>query len=307
MATPDLNLLVTLHAVLTEGSVVRAAARLQLSPSAMSRALARVREATGDPLLVRAGRGLVPTPRALELRGRVAQVVDDAEALLRPATAPDLKSVVRTFTIRTREGFAENFGARLIARVAKQAPGVQLHFVSKLTRDSAPLREGTADLETGVVGDDTSPELRESALFRDRYVGVVRKGHPLAHVKVTLSRYGAADHILIGRVGFGKARVDDILAPLGVERRIVTTVSGFGSAMALARETDFIATVPERHTGTLRAGLSTFTLPFVMPPFTLSLLWHPRMHADPVHQWLRACVHEVCAGTSVRNASHDQR
>lgn len=292
---PDLNLLVTLNVVLSEGSVVRAARRLHLSPSAMSRALARVRDATGDPLLVRAGRGLVPTPRAIELKERVAAAVQDAEALLRPAKAPNLERVTRTFTLRAREGFAENFGARLIARLARDAPGVRLHFVAKLTRDSAALRDGTVDLETAVVDRDTSPELRASPLFRDQHVGVVRKGHPLSRGRVGVSRYAAGEHILIARSGFGQARVDEILKPLGIERRIATTVSGFASAVALARQSNLIATVPERHTGSLRSGMCTFALPFAMPPFTLSLLWHPRMHADPVHQWLRTCVTEICA------------
>src|SRR5881396_3902430 len=110
MARPDLNLLVTLDVLLAEGNVSRAAQRLRLSPSAMSRALARLRETTGDPLLVRAGRGLVPTPRALELRARVGQVVEDAEAVLRPAETLDLRQLVRTFTVRTSEGVVENFG-----------------------------------------------------------------------------------------------------------------------------------------------------------------------------------------------------
>ena len=101
MSTPDLNLLITLDVLLAEGSVARAARRLRLSPSAMSRALARLREATGDPLLVRAGRGLVPTPRALELRGRVPVLVQDVEAVLRPAAQLDLKQLARTFTLRT--------------------------------------------------------------------------------------------------------------------------------------------------------------------------------------------------------------
>src|ERR1700751_5322812 len=123
MSGPDLNLLVTLEVLLAEGSVARAARRLGLSPSAMSRALARLRETTGDPLLVRAGRGLVPTPRALELRERGHQLVEEAEAVLRPAETPDLKKLVRTFTLRTREGFVENFGPDLIARVGEEAPG----------------------------------------------------------------------------------------------------------------------------------------------------------------------------------------
>src|SRR6266851_2398652 len=142
MSTPDLNLLVTLDVLLAEGSVARAAQRLRLSPSAMSRALARLRETTGDPLLVRAGRGLVPTPRALELRERVSQLVQDGEAVLRPAEKLNLKQLVRTFTLRTSEGFVENFGPDLIARVGEEAPGVRLCFVPKPNKDSAPLREG---------------------------------------------------------------------------------------------------------------------------------------------------------------------
>ena len=164
MSTLDFNLLVTLDAVLAEGSVARAAKRLRLSPSAMSRALARLRETTGDPLLVRAGRGLVPTPRALELRERVSQLVQDTEAVLRPAETPNLKQLVRTFTLRTSEGFVENFGPDLIARVGAEAPGARLRFVQKLDKDSALLRDGTVDLETGVVGNTMGPEVRAQAL-----------------------------------------------------------------------------------------------------------------------------------------------
>ena len=157
MARPDLNLLFTLDVLLAEGSVARAARRLRLSPSAMSRALARLREATGDPLLVRAGRGLVPSPRAIELRERVSQLVHDAEAALRPATSSTSAQLDRTFTLRTSEGFVENFGATLLARVSEEAPGVRLRFLPKLDKDSAPLRDGSVDLETGVVGKTTGP------------------------------------------------------------------------------------------------------------------------------------------------------
>src|SRR3954462_4644098 len=122
MPTPDLNLLVTLDVLLAEGSVARAAARLRLSPSAMSRALARLRETMGDPLLVRAGRGLVPTPRALELRERVGQLVQDGQTALRPVETLDLQQLVRTFTLRTSEGFVETFGPGLLARIGKEAP-----------------------------------------------------------------------------------------------------------------------------------------------------------------------------------------
>lgn len=295
MSGPDLNLLVTLDVLLTEGSVARAARRLRLSPSAMSRALARLRETTGDPLLVRAGRGLVPTPRALELRQQVGQVVQAAQAVLRPAEQPDLTRLLRSFTLRTSDGFVETFGPELIARVGREAPGVQLRFVQKAEKDDAPLREGTVDLETGVVVDTTGPELRAQALFRDRFVGVVRKGHPLSKGRMTAARFAADRHVLVSRRGLDRGMVDDALESLGLDRRVATTVGGFAAALALVRSSDLIASVPDRHTAPLRDGLHCFPLPVDIPEITVSLLWHPRMDADPVHRWLRGCVRDACA------------
>ncbi|NKE70872.1 LysR family transcriptional regulator [Candidatus Manganitrophus noduliformans] len=295
MSKPDFNLLITLDVLLAEGSVARAARRLRLSPSAMSRALARLRETTGDPLLVRAGRGLVPTPRALELRERVGRLVQDAESVLRPAEKLNLKQLVRTFTLRTSEGFVENFGAGLIARVGEEAPGVRLCFVQKPNKESAPLRDGTVDLETGVVGETTGPEVRAQALFRDRFIGVVRKGHPLSRGEITLSRYVTGRHICVSRRGLDRGPIDDALKPFGLQREIVTIVGGFSTALALARTSDLIATVPERHTGNLRAGMHSFPLPVSTSEITVSLLWHPRLDADPAHRWLRGCVRDTCA------------
>ena len=157
---PDFNLLITLDVLLAEGSVARAARRLRLSPSAMSRALARLRETTGDPLLVRAGRGLVPTPRALALRAQVGQLVRDAEAVLRPAELPDLARLERVFTLRAQNGFVEAFGARLLARLAEEAPDARLRFVPKTDKLSDPLRDGEIDLDIGVVGDTAGPAVR---------------------------------------------------------------------------------------------------------------------------------------------------
>jgi DNA-binding transcriptional LysR family regulator len=293
MATPDLNLLLTLNVVLAEGSVVGAARRLQLSPSAMSRALSRVRETVGDPLLVKAGRGLVPTPRALELRDRVDQLVREAQVVLRPAAAPDLSKVVRSFTIRTSEGFVETFGPALVNQVTKAAPGIQLRFVTRQTRDTVGLRDASVDLETGVVDSTTSPELLQLPLFTDRLVGVVRAGHVLSRSRVTTARYAAAGHIGVSRKTVDTGWIDEALAPAGLRRTIVTTVSGFATAIAFARTSDLIATVPERHTSALRKGGHTFPLPFKLPPITVSMLWHPRMQADPVHKWLRGCVYDA--------------
>jgi DNA-binding transcriptional LysR family regulator len=294
MSTPDLNLLVTLNVLLAEGSVVRAAQRLRLSPSAMSRTLARLRETTGDPLLVRAGRGLVPTPRALELRERVGQLVQDAQGVLLPAEEPKLQQLVRTFTLRTSDGFVENFGPALIARIQAQAPGVRLCFVQKPNKDSTPLRDGLIDLETGVVGKATGPEVRIQALFRDRFVGVVRTDHPLCQGKITPERYASAKHISVSRRGLDKGPLDEALSAFALERDVVVIVGGFSTALALARSTDLVASVPERHTAHLREGLHSFVIPVATPEITVSMLWHPRLHADPAHRWLRALVLEIC-------------
>lgn len=294
MSHPDLNLLVALDVLLAEGSVARAARRLRLSPSAMSRTLARLREATGDPLLVRAGRGVVPSPRASELREQVRRLVHDAEAVLRPADVVDLARLARTYTLRTSEGFVETFGPALIERTYREAPGVKLRFVQKSDKDSSPLREGTVDLETGVVGTRSGPELRARALFRDRLVGVVRAGHPLGDAEVSATRFAEARHVGVSRQGAEIEQVDVAMASIGLARDVVAIVDGFAKAIALARASDLVACVPERHTGGLRSGMQAFTLPVPVPEITVSLLWHPRMDADPAHRWLRGCVRDVC-------------
>jgi DNA-binding transcriptional LysR family regulator len=301
MPTPDLNQLFVLNAVLSENSVVRAAQRLHLSPSAMSRALARVRETVGDPILVKAGRKLVPTPRATEMRDRVDQLIHEAQAVLLPTTAPDLRRIVRTFTLRTSEGFVETFGPDLVACVMKDAPGIRLRFVARQTRDAAGLRDGSVDLETGVVDETTSPELRKVPLFTDRMVGVVRAGHRLRKGRVTAANYAAAAHVGISRQTVDQGWVEEALAALRLERHVMTTVSGFATAIAVARGSDLVATVPEQHTAALRAGMNTFALPFKLPSITVSMLWHPRMHADPVHAWLRECVRTTAADPKRRS------
>ena len=294
MPMPDLNLLVTLDALLSEGSVARAARRLRLSPSAMSRALSRLRETTGDPLLVRAGRGLIPSPRALALRETAQRLVLEAEAVLRPEAALNLSKLSRTFTLRSSDGFVESFGAALLARIGEDTNGVKLNFLQKPDKDSTPLRDGRVDLETGVVEASLGPEVRTQALFRDRLLGVVRAGHPLSEGKVTAARYLAAEHVVVSRSGTEAGAIDRPFLPADLKRNDRTIVSGFSAALSLARASDLVATVPDKHTATLRAGMVSFELPFAARDFTVSMLWHPRVDADPSHRWLRACVREVC-------------
>ncbi|THD51467.1 LysR family transcriptional regulator [Phenylobacterium sp.] len=300
METPDMNLLAALDALLAEGSVTGAARRLGLSASAMSRTLARLRAATGDPLLVRAGRGLVPTPRAAELRDRVHQLTRDVRVVLRPqASDLEVASLERTFTIRAGEGFTELFSAPLVAAIIDVAPHVQLRFAPKPDKDALPLRDGQIDLEIGVLG-ASAPEVRTRLLFRDAFIGAARIGHPLLEGPMTPERYAACRHVVASRRGKFTGPVDDALKDLGLRREVVAVVPGFPDAVRIARNTDLVALLPRSGlaspTGADPTGLGLvgFDLPVRTPPIAISAMWHPRMDADPAHRWLRDTVLAVC-------------
>jgi DNA-binding transcriptional LysR family regulator len=258
----DLNLLLALDALLTEGSVTGAARRLGLSSSAMSRTLARLRSATGDPLLVRAGRGLVPSPRATEIRDHVHELTRSVRTVLSPETRElDVACLERTFTIRAGEGFIARLSAPLVAAVMQAAPKVRLRFLPKPVKDAGPLREGQIDLEIGVLG-AFAPEVRTQSIFRDKFVGVVRVGHPLLTGSVTPKRYAACKHVVASRKESFTGPVDDALQELGLSRDIVAVVPGYPDAMRIARQSDLVALVPSSCTGgQLTEGLVCFDLP----------------------------------------------
>ncbi len=298
MDSLDMNLLAALDALLAEGSVTGAARRLGLSSSAMSRTLARLRSATGDPLLVRAGRGLVPTPRAVELRDRVHLLTREVRTVLSPQAGHlDVASLERTFTIRAGEGFVEQFCAPLVAAVTEAAPHVRLRFAPKPDKDALSLRDGNIDLEIGVLG-VSAPEVRTRFVFRDIFIGAARIGHPLLEGAMTAERYAACRHVVASRNGKFTGPVDDALEQLGLKREIVAVVPGFPDAMRIARHTDLVALVPRSGLPTgadsARAGLVGFELPVRTPPITISAMWHPRTDADPAHRWLRDTVVAVC-------------
>jgi DNA-binding transcriptional LysR family regulator len=206
---------------------------------------------------------------------------------------------MRTFTLRNSDGFVENFGPALIDRIGRDAPGVTLRIVRKLDKDSTPLRDGLVDLETGVIGGAIGPEVRAQALFRDHFVGVVRAGHPLASAPVTAELYATGRHVMVARRELKQGPIDTLLGLHGLERDVAATVDGFSAALAIVHRSDLIATVPERTTASLRAGLHCFPLPFAVAEITVSLLWHPRQDADPAHRWLRQCVREACTEPAV--------
>lgn len=297
MTEPDLNLLFALDILLAERSVAAAARRLGLSASAMSRTLSRLRETTGDPLLVRAGRNMVLTPYAEAIRERTQNAVFEARAVLRPTTPTlDIATLRQMFTLRANDGFVEAFGPSLIAQAAAVAPGVVLRFTPKAEKSDKPLREGLVDLEIGVLG-EMGPEIRVQALFRDRFVGVVRNGHPLAQSPtVTAEQYVAFSHVVASRRGLLSGPVDEALTEAGLKRTIAAVVPGFPAALAIARTTDLVALVPASFliNQAAKEALTVFELPVKTRTITVSLLWHPRSEVDPAHRWLRQFVLEVC-------------
>lgn len=296
MSDADLNLLTALDALLAEGSVAGAARRLGLSQSAMSRTLARLRAATGDPLLVRAGRGMVPTPHAAELRERVHDLTRSAHAVLHPAAAGfDLATLKRSFTIRAGESFVEIFAPRLVAAVTAVAPQVRLRFAPKPDKDVEALREGIVDLEIGVLG-QSGPEVRLQALFRDHFVGVVREGHPLLEKsEITPERYAACGHVVVSRRGLANGPVDKALAELGLARTVVAVMPGFRAALMVASTSDLVALVTQSFFSAIGEGqLKSFSLPVRTETITISQMWHPRLDADPAHRWLRSLVLATC-------------
>ena len=245
MSDPDFNLLVALDVLLSEASVAGAARRLNLSTSAMSRTLSRLRDVTGDPILVRAGRNMVLTPWAEATRDRARRAVHDARAVLQPSTETfSAQNLARLFTIRANDGFVVAFGPALIAAVADAAPDVCIRFAPKPEKTSRYLREGLVDLEIGVQS-NMGPEIRLQRLFEDRFVGVVRKGHPLAkQAEICVGDYVAWGHVVASPEGALHGSVDDALAELGTKRKIASVVPGFPTALSVALESDLIAMIP---------------------------------------------------------------
>ncbi|GGM52860.1 LysR family transcriptional regulator [Longimycelium tulufanense] len=292
--TADLRLLVALDALLQEESVTGAAERLHLSPPAMSRTLVRIRRALGDPVLVRAGRQLVPTPRAVALRTRVHALVQEARLLLSPQGDPDLARVERSFAVVADDGYAAVMAPRIVGRLEREAPHVTVRFLAEGHREAAPLRSGVADIEIGVI-DEASPELRIESLFQDRHVGVVRADHPFATRRVTLTRFAGARHLSVSRRGRLTGPVDEQLAKHGQRRAVVASLPNYSSALLMLLTSDLVAAVPETlavHAAEV-LDLHVFELPLEIEPIDICLAWHPRHDGDSVHAWLRRCVREM--------------
>jgi DNA-binding transcriptional LysR family regulator len=292
----DLNLLVALDALLVERSVTRAASRTGITQSAMSHALARLRALTEDELLVRGGGGMVPTPRGEALAAPVRRALDEIARALAPPRAFD----PRTATLKIRIGTSD-YGElvvlpSLVARLLKEAPGVDLRVLPVSMDLQAQLASGAIDLAiTPVRPDDERPGLYAKKLFDERFVCVVREGHPLAaRKKMTLARFAAASHALISPGGKEGGFVDDALARLGMQRRVAVAVPHFLVAPHLVAASDLVLTLAARIAELLARPLG---LALLAPPpelglvgFTISALWHERTHTDPAQRWLRSLL-----------------
>ncbi|MGW3816909.1 LysR family transcriptional regulator [Streptomyces sp. NPDC005046] len=290
----DLNLLTALDALLEEGSVAGAAARLHVTSPAMSRSLGRIRKATGDQILVRTGRSMVPTTRALAMRAQVHALVEQAHRLLSARAELDLAALERVFTVRWHDALTAACGAALVAAVHRLAPGVQLRLPAEPSTDTPELRRGEVDLVSSSAR-STLPDIRHRLVGRDRLVVAVRPGHPLTTSPLSIERYAAAEHLTVSRRGRLRDPIDDALTTLGRERSVIAAGPTAAFALQLALETDLVVTLPDAVTRAVRdrLGLITLPLPLQLPDVPLYLLWHQRYDDDRAHNWLRDLAAET--------------
>ncbi|MFC4276590.1 LysR family transcriptional regulator [Achromobacter aloeverae] len=296
MQFPDLNLLYALDILLEEGSVTAAARRMNLSTPAMSRTLARIRETVGDPILVKAGRGLAPTPRAEALRDEVRDAVERSRQLLCQRTAIDPRTLERSFNLRASDFYTGAFGQALIERVQTEAPRVSLRFSPDNDSTEPVLRDGTVDIYITSMR-PLGPDMHVQTLFSTRIVGVAREGHPIFSGDITPARVAEFDHIAVSRMGRAHGPIDAALDALGLSRRVAVIVPHAMGGLLMLGGTDLIVAAPEHMaTAARRQGLRvrTFPLPLPLDPLVLVQGWHPRYQNYAAHRWLRTLVREIC-------------
>ncbi|TFW05456.1 LysR family transcriptional regulator [Oxalobacteraceae bacterium OM1] len=312
--TLDLNLLRVFDAVMTEQNLTRAASRLAMTQPAVSNALRRLREALGDELLIRTAHGVKPTPRAESLWPAVRRALSELEEAILPEQNFDIATAQSTFRMAMADATAALWLPALVRSIEREAPGLTIRMVPLTTREPRPmLLRGDIDLAVGFfpgvtaqlssVGTSVSP-IRHEQLYSGRYVCVMRKNHPLAREDLTLDSYCSANHLLVSFSGRANGLVDEALAKLGRERRILLTVNQFFTAGRVVATSDLITVLP-RHliasTG-ITGALITKDLPFPMPNVHVDMLWHERDTRSPAHKWLRGHLSGTTRETFVRTA-----
>jgi DNA-binding transcriptional LysR family regulator len=292
LASIDLNLLVALDALLRDANVTAAGRRIGLSQSAMSHALARLRDVLGDPLLVREGRMMRTTAFAERIALRVRHLIGDIEATLLAHKSFDPETATRTFRIATNDYCGAVLMPDALARIRRSAPGlaVELHAY----RGRAPVQElarGEIDVAVGIFL-DSDAGLERRVLFEENFRCLVRKGHPRVRERLTLQRFLELDHVLVTSPDYGPGVVDMALAKRGLRRRVVARVPHFLVAPALVARTDLVVTLPTR-VARLAAdahGLRMLAPPLDLPPFAVQMVWHVIAKDDTASHWLRATL-----------------
>jgi len=294
----DANLAIALDALLAEHSVTRAAARLHTSPAAMSRTLARLRRILQDPLLVRAGQTMVPTPRAQALRDEAAAVVRSLGELLSPGTGVDPAGLRSTFILQAADLVGAALAPGLLQLAQQEAPGVSFRLRAEELEAGTALRDGRIDLEIGSI-DHVDPETRIEELVSLRMMAAVRPGHPLTEGLLTPARLAAAQHVAVSRRGRFTGPLDTVLAEQNLHRRVSVVLPSHLAAMALATRSDLVCLVPAAPPGAAPSpftddatafGLHLLDIPLTLPPLTIGMAWHPRHTADGAHHWLRNAI-----------------
>lgn len=287
----DLNLLVALDALLEENSVLAASERLHLTPPAVSRTLARIRESTGDEILVRSGRAMVPTPYAQAIRNDVREVVRQARELLRPPRAVEAASLQREFSLRAHDALIAALAPVLISALVDTAPQVRLRFLGEGPGDVPDLARGHVDLELGSTTPRAADILHE-VLGIDHVALAVAPTHALASGRLTLRRLASAAHVGVSRRGRLHGALDDLLAREGLARRVVAALPTAAAALEVVAQGGTVALVPAAacRAQARSLGLRLRKLPLELPGSDMVMSWHRRHDRDPAHAWLRAHV-----------------
>jgi DNA-binding transcriptional LysR family regulator len=300
----DLNLLVSLDALIEERNVTRAAARLNVSQPALSAQLARLRDMFGDPLLVpsNTGRGMIPTVRAQELKEALHVALADIEAVIKRPPAFNPLTAERTFAVAASDQLTAVLGVSLITRTQKLAgPTVRISFRTP-NPDLIPvqLERGQIDL---LINDrrNIPTELKSQNLYEERHVMAQRNGHPRGKKPVDLDAYCSLSHVLVSNSGIGSFRgdIDEQLDKIGRSRNVVLSVHQFVLVPLILRMTDYVAALPSRLLERFRDELDTFELPFLARGYTVSMAWHQRNHIDKGHIWLRNQISQVARVTKM--------
>ncbi len=291
----DLNLLLIFEAVMTELNVSRAAEHLRMTQPAVSHALRRLRRVTNDELFVKVPSGVSPTPKALELWEPIQEGLTHIRQALKsepfnPATA------TQTFTISMADSSAALLLPNLIPYLEQTAPHIDLRIVPN-TNINAPTLLEQAEIDIA-IGRFFTPSfrLRTQNLYGDSYVCVMRRGHPLASKKLTLTRYMEAKHLLVSLTGEATGFIDQTLQEKGLKRRIALTVNQFAIAPELIANSDLISALPRRvlHKSGLEKQLHVVALPVEIAPAIVQMMWHERKQRDPAHEWLRSLLINTC-------------